>query len=57
MSLQENDCRERDISQLKFNLIKLYKIKSKKISQEECGTPDETKEEIDGSKLVSMTNS
>jgi hypothetical protein len=57
--LQEDDYRERDISQLKLQSNKDIQNQSPKdVLWEECGTPDETKEELkDGSKLVSMTNS
>jgi hypothetical protein len=59
VSLQNDDCREHDISQLKLQSNKDIQNQSpKKVLQEECGTPDETKEEIkNGPKLVSMTNS
>jgi hypothetical protein len=59
VSLQNDDYRERDISQLKLQSNKDIQNQSpKKVLQEECGTPDETKEEIkNGPKLVSMTNS
>jgi len=59
VSLQNDDYREHDISQLKLQSNKDIQNQSpKKVLQEECGTPDETKEEIkNGLKLVSMTNS
>ncbi|XP_011005146.1 PREDICTED: microtubule-associated protein futsch-like [Populus euphratica] len=57
--LQKDDCRERDISQLELQSNKDIQNQSpKEVLQEECETPDETKEEIkEGSKLVSITNS
>ncbi|KAI5604723.1 hypothetical protein BDE02_01G307300 [Populus trichocarpa] len=57
--LQKDDCRERDISQLELQSNKDIQNQSpKEVLEEECGTPDETKEEIkEGPKLVSMTDS
>ncbi|KAJ6965699.1 titin [Populus alba x Populus x berolinensis] len=57
--LQMDDCRERDISQLELQSNKDTQNQSpKEVLEEECGTPDETKEEIkEGPKLVSMTSS
>ncbi|KAJ6949484.1 titin [Populus alba x Populus x berolinensis] len=57
--LQMDDCRERDISQLELQSNKDIQNQSpKEVLEEECGTPDETKEEIkEGPKLVSMTSS
>uniref|UniRef100_A0A2K2C891 Titin-like n=1 Tax=Populus trichocarpa TaxID=3694 RepID=A0A2K2C891_POPTR len=57
--LQKDDCRERDISQLELQSNKEIQNQSpKEVLEEECGIPDETKEEIkEGPKLASMTNS
>ncbi|XP_052312055.1 uncharacterized protein LOC7487873 isoform X25 [Populus trichocarpa] len=57
--LQKDDCRERDISQLELQSNKEIQNQSpKEVLEDECGTPDETKEEIkEGPKLVSMTDS
>jgi hypothetical protein len=57
--LQEDDCRERGISQLKPQSNKDIQNQSPNdVLREECGTPDETKEELkDGPKLAAMTNS
>ncbi|XP_061973263.1 uncharacterized protein LOC133695320 isoform X4 [Populus nigra] len=57
--LQKDDCRERDISQLELQSNKDIQNQSpKEVLEEECGTPDEIKEEIkEGPKLVSMTDS
>jgi hypothetical protein len=57
--LQKDDCRERDISQLELQSNKDIQNQSpKEVLEEECGIPDETKEEIkEGPKLASMTNS
>lgn len=57
--LQMDDFRERDISQLELQSNKDIQNQSpKEVLEEECGTPDETKEEIkEGPKLVSMTSS
>jgi hypothetical protein len=57
--LQKDDRRERDISQLDLQSNKDIQNQSpNEVLEEECGIPDETKEEIkEGPKLVSMTNS